>query len=61
MREAEIMEKQWEEMTVREILKEITKKHVRATINIGTDIFGKQYRTITVEPIVKKKKKKGKP
>lgn len=52
------MEKQWEEMTVGEILKEITEKHVRVTINTGTDIFGRQYHTITAEPIVKKKKKK---
>ncbi len=61
MTEAEIMEnmeKQWEEMTVGELLKEITEKQVRVTISSGLDFFGKKYMTIKAEPIVEKKKKK---
>lgn len=52
------MEKQWEEMTVQELLKEITEKQVRVTISSVLDLFGKKYVTIKAEPIVKKKKKK---
>lgn len=52
------MEKQWEEMTVGELLKEITEKQVRVTISSGLDLFGKKYTTIKVEPIVKKKRRK---
>ena len=54
------MENQWEEMTVGELLKEITEKQVRVTISSGHDLFGKKYTTITAEPIVKKKKAKEK-